>query len=165
MNRIQAANVSYYKVWRCTVSKHMSEQGATAKLHAFLTSVLDGGERYLHAMADLTVDKEPSVPRVRKLAGPGAESSLSSPYPVRLSHLIFSSVGLSQYNVWLRTGRLGFDPRQRQSIFPVTSASRPDLGPTPPPIQWVPGALSRGVECGRGVMLTTHHLLVPRLRK
>jgi hypothetical protein len=33
--------------------------------------------------------------------------------------------------------------------------SRPDLRPTQPPIQWVPG-LSRGVRCGRGVTLTPH---------
>jgi hypothetical protein len=30
------------------------------------------------------------------------------------------------------------------------------LGPTQPPVQWVP------VESGRGVTLTPHHLLVPR---
>jgi hypothetical protein len=58
-----------------------------------------------------------------------------------------------------------FDPRQRQRTFPLTSASRPALGPTQPPILWVPGALSPGVKRGRGVMLTTHPLLVPRLRK
>ena len=35
--------------------------------------------------------------------------------------------------------------------------SRPALGPIQPPVQWV----SR-VKCGRGVLLTTHPLLVPR---
>jgi hypothetical protein len=50
-------------------------------------------------------------------------------------------------------------------IFPLTFVSKPALGPTQPPIQWVPGALSPGVKLGRGVMLTTQPLLVPRLRK
>jgi hypothetical protein len=46
--------------------------------------------------------------------------------------------------------------------FPLASVSRPALGPTQPPVQWVPGVLSRGVKRGRGVMLTTHPHLVPR---
>jgi hypothetical protein len=60
------------------------------------------------------------------------------------------------------TGRSGFDPWQGQRIFPVASVSRPALGPTHPPVQWVPGVLSPGVKRGRGVMLTTHPHLVPR---
>ena len=39
--------------------------------------------------------------------------------------------------------------------------SRPSLGPTQPPAQWVPG-LSRGVKSGQGAALTPHPLLVPR---
>jgi hypothetical protein len=39
---------------------------------------------------------------------------------------------------------MGFDPRQGQRIFPLTSVSRPALGPTQPPAQWVPGVLSPG---------------------
>jgi hypothetical protein len=60
------------------------------------------------------------------------------------------------------TGRSGFDPRQGQRIFPLSSVSRPALGPTQPPVQWVTGVLSPGVKRGRGVMLTTHPHLVPR---
>jgi hypothetical protein len=43
-------------------------------------------------------------------------------------------------------GVLGFDFRQRLEIFLFTTASRTALEPTQPPIQWVPGALSRGVK-------------------
>jgi hypothetical protein len=54
-------------------------------------------------------------------------------------------------------GQSGFDTRQGQRIFPLASVSRPALGPTQPPVQWVPG-----VKCGRGVTLTTHPHLVQR---
>jgi hypothetical protein len=59
------------------------------------------------------------------------------------------------------TGRSRFDPWQGQTIFPLPSVSRPTLGPTQPPVQWIPGILSPGVKRGRGVMLTTHPHLVP----
>jgi hypothetical protein len=40
--------------------------------------------------------------------------------------------------------------------------SRPALGLTQPPVQWVPGIISPGQKRGRGVTLTTHPHLVPR---
>jgi hypothetical protein len=40
--------------------------------------------------------------------------------------------------------RQRFDPRQRQRTFPQVSASRPALGPTELPLQWLPGVLPRG---------------------
>jgi hypothetical protein len=65
----------------------------------------------------------------------------------------------------------GLDEGDRGSIlgrgertFPLASVSRPALGPTQPPVRWVPGVLSLGVKRGRGVTLTTHTHLVPRWR-
>ena len=51
----------------------------------------------------------------------------------------------------------GANPGGGRDFPPVQTSP----GPTLSPIKWVPG-LSRGVKCGRGVLLTTHLLLVPR---
>jgi hypothetical protein len=51
------------------------------------------------------------------------------------------------------TGRSRFDLRNRQKIFPLASVSRPALGPTQPPVQWVPRVLSPGIK--HSVTLTT----------
>jgi hypothetical protein len=69
---------------------------------------------------------------------------------------------------WYRAGlRAGWsrvpwlDSRRRGlRIFLFIITYRTALGPTQPPIQWVPGAL----PCGRGVKLPTHLHLVPRSR-
>ena len=42
--------------------------------------------------------------------------------------------------------------------------SRPALGPTQPPVQWVPGSFP-GVKSVQGVTLTPHPLLLPWSRK
>jgi hypothetical protein len=51
-----------------------------------------------------------------------------------------------------------------ERILPLASVSIPALGPTQPPVQWVPGVLSPGLKCGRGETLSTHPHLVPRSR-
>jgi hypothetical protein len=50
----------------------------------------------------------------------------------------------------------GQDNQAIERIFPLAFVSRPALGPTQPPAQWVLGVLSPGVKRGQGVMLTTH---------
>jgi len=52
--------------------------------------------------------------------------------------------GLNFVPIWLHYR--GFESRQGLGIFQFTTASRPALGPSQPPLQWVPGALSLGVK-------------------
>jgi hypothetical protein len=71
------------------------------------------------------------------------------------------------YSVCLRTerpGELGSIPNRGDRMFPLTSVSRPALGPTQPAVQWVPGVLSLGLKRGRDVTLTTRPNLVPKSR-
>jgi hypothetical protein len=51
-----------------------------------------------------------------------------------------------RYSDELQAGWRWFDSRQGQEIFLFPITSRPVLGPTQPPIQWVPGALSPGLK-------------------
>jgi hypothetical protein len=46
------------------------------------------------------------------------------------------------------TKEFGFDYRQGKEILISTTTFRQALGPTQPPIQWVPGTLSLGVQAG-----------------
>jgi hypothetical protein len=51
-----------------------------------------------------------------------------------------------------------------EMIFPLSSVYRLAVGPTQPPIEWVPVALFPGLKRGRGVTLTIHPNVVPRSR-
>jgi hypothetical protein len=54
--------------------------------------------------------------------------------------------GATQILAWYGLDDRGIESRQRLGIFLFTTASRSALGPTQPPIQWVPGVLSLGVK-------------------
>jgi hypothetical protein len=49
---------------------------------------------------------------------------------------------ITKYSDGLRAGWPGFDSRQGAKVSLHSTASRPVLGPTQPPTQWVSGALS-----------------------
>jgi hypothetical protein len=63
---------------------------------------------------------------------------------------IASGYGLDHRAVEVRSSA------ETKGFFSLASVSRPTLGPTQPPVQWVPGVLSQGLKRGRGVTLTTH---------
>jgi hypothetical protein len=54
----------------------------------------------------------------------------------------------SRYSDWLRAGRTrdGSSSPGRVKKFLFSTSFRPGMGPTQPPIQWVPGALFSGVK-------------------
>jgi hypothetical protein len=45
-------------------------------------------------------------------------------------------IKLGQYSDWLQTAWPGYDPWQRQRIFPLASVSRRALRSTQPPTRW-----------------------------
>jgi hypothetical protein len=53
---------------------------------------------------------------------------------------IVSDYGLDDRAIRVRS------PAGAEDFFPLTSVSRTALGPTQPPVQWVPGVLSPGVK-------------------
>jgi hypothetical protein len=71
--------------------------------------------------------------------------------------LVVSGYGLDDRVIEVRS------PAEEKGC-PLTSVSRPALGPTQAPVQSVPGVLCPGLKRGRGVTLTTHPHLVPRSR-
>jgi hypothetical protein len=86
---------------------------------------------------------------------------------VRWPLICRENVVLRYYAVHYKYVDYGLDdrgsiPGRCKGFFPLVSVSRPALGPTQPPVQWVPELLTPGVKRGRGVMLTTHPHLVPR---
>jgi hypothetical protein len=67
------------------------------------------------------------------------------------------------FQVWFHTKSvISIDFNMFVSAFRNVHLSPTALGPTQPPVQWVPGLISPGVKRGQGVMLTSHPHLVPR---
>jgi hypothetical protein len=61
-------------------------------------------------------------------------------------HLHLLDLSEENYISRLKTCKLRLDSRRGLGIFLFTTASRMALGPTQPPIQWLPGSLFLGVK-------------------
>jgi hypothetical protein len=88
----------------------------------------------------------------------GISSTRSQRWSWSNSVSVVSAYGLEDRAIKVRS------PTQAKGSFPVTSKSRPALGPTQPPVQWVGywKVLSPEVKSGQGMTLTTHPHLVQR---
>jgi hypothetical protein len=72
-------------------------------------------------------------------------SKLASSQKISQQKLCDSSLGIELATSWT-IGVLEFDSRRELGIFLFTTASKTALGPTQPPIHWLPGALFLGVK-------------------
>jgi hypothetical protein len=100
---------------------------------------------------------DPYLPKVRlnvivPLTPRSSQWSLAFRPPNRCKRTDYIKLHLkyrSRYSDWAMgwmIGVLGFDSQWGLENFLFTTASRTALGPTQPPIQWVPGFLSLGVK-------------------
>jgi hypothetical protein len=74
--------------------------------------------------------------------------SLVTIFSASFLHLILLTQSVQRWATGWMIGVLGFDSRRGLWIFLFTTASRTVLGPTQPPVQWVPGAHPRGKAAG-----------------
>jgi hypothetical protein len=115
-----------------------------------------------------TVDTDRRFTGIYCRATPMMEAIITSETVINMYRLSRTTVNLAaQHSVWLRAGQpgdRGSIPGRGERIFPLDSVSRPALGSTQPPVQWVLGVLPPGLKNGQGVTLTTHPHLLPRSR-
>jgi hypothetical protein len=79
-----------------------------------------------------------------KSKSPAKASNHETILPSKICAMNRGSSGSIVSDYGLDDRAIDFDHRQTISIFPLASVSRPVLGPTQPPVQWVQGVLSPG---------------------
>ena len=88
-------------------------------------------------------------------------SSLSIRYTASIYYYYYYYYCESDSSVGVATDCGLGGPGSNRGGNEIFRPARPALGPIQSLVKWVPGSFP-GVKCGRGVLLTTHTLLVPR---
>jgi hypothetical protein len=139
--RIQTQDCSYAMGYTCYL--HRQEMDEDTVLFTWV--IFTHSSHLRRARFDSPPTHYPPLLSLAKLGI--AASFIFIPYEFIIIPEYFREPGwLSRYSDWLQVGRSGFDSRQGLRIFLFDTATRPALGPTQPPVEWVPGSLSLGVK-------------------
>jgi hypothetical protein len=145
---------------------HSCSIGYCYQFKVYLKVITVSGIHYIHFFLSHNIDSHSSSPPPKSvtcfrmyLSFSGPQLSEHMNFMLRPVHLMMTNISaktchplcndynkLSRYSDSLQAGQPWFHSLQGQEIFIISTAYRMALGPTQPPIQWVPKVISSGVK-------------------